>query len=312
MKRTRSTIRARSAAVVLIVLAASVFVAGGTANADPTPLGLGTATNFAIHAGDTVTNSVPATQITGDVGVPKPGSVAYGPPNLLCANMTAGSTAFSTDGALPVVGTCQGTDPGTILANDARTAFITGSAASPAMALGVTDLHLANGGTGILKAGIYSFGAAATNLATATTLTLDAQGSASATWIFKASSTLITDAASSVSIINAPAGSNLACNVFWTVGSSATLGASSTFVGTILASADITVNGPASGAATVVNGRLLAANQGSGAGQVTIPGLATIIRPAGCPIGAPGTGGGTTPITAVPATPVGSAPPFTG
>ena len=83
-----------------------------------------------------------------------------------------------------------------------------------------------------------------------------------------------------MTFLNAPAGSNLACNVFWTVGSSATIGASSTFVGTILASASITVNGPVNGGtATIVNGRLLAANQASDTGSVTIPGLATITRP---------------------------------
>ncbi len=302
MMRFRSTHPARSALLVALVVAASVFMGGGTANAALTPVGLGTATNFAIRAGDTVTNAVAGTQITGDVGLPRPAG-SYGA-GLMCANMTAGSTIFSTDGAGPTGG-CAGTDPGTTSENDARTAFVHTSGLTPATVLPV-DLAGQS-----LVSGIYSFGADATNLSGA--LTLNAEGNPNAVWIFQASSKLVTSSNSTVAFSNLPAGvtaAHLACNVFWTVGSSATIGASSTFVGTILAFQDITVNGPASGTATVVNGRLLAANQASDGGQVTIPGLATIIRPTGCPVLPPGTGGPTTP--AVPATPVASPPKFTG
>ncbi len=68
------------------------------------------------------------------------------------------------------------------------------------------------------------------------TVTLDAQGDPNAVFIFQSASTLITASSSVVSLIN---GAD-ACNVFWQVGSSATLGTSTTFVGTVMALTSIT------------------------------------------------------------------------
>ena len=81
------------------------------------------------------------------------------------------------------------------------------------------------------------------------TLTLDAEGDPNAVWIFQAGSTLIT--ASSSSVVSKD-GIGDPCNVFWQVGSSATLGTDSDFVGTILALTSITANTGAT-----VDGRLL-------------------------------------------------------
>jgi hypothetical protein len=303
MAKRRSRLAVRSALLVGSLLGASGFIGGGTAGATPTPVGLGTATSYGVFAGgngaSTITNAVSGTHITGDVGLPAPFAKITG---LVCANMTG--TMFSTDGAGPAP--CSGTDPGTTVENDARAAFNDASALSGATTIPGGDLA---GHT--LVAGLYSLTAPISNLSSGT-LTLDAQGDPNAVWIFQASSTLITSSATTVQIINAPADSNLACNVFWTVGSSATLGSGSTFVGTILASASITVDGPASGTpVTRVTGRLLAANQGSDTGSVTIPGLATIIRPAGCSVLPAGTGGGPA-TTAAPAAPVVAPPAFTG
>jgi hypothetical protein len=100
----------------------------------------------------------------------------------------------------------------------------------------------------------------------------------------------------------------LACNVYWTVGSSATINSSTTFVGTILASASITLVG---GTGTTVTGRLLAGNGPTG--NVTLD-SDTIIRPTAC-AALPPSGGGTTsttsatPTTATPT--AGGAPPAT-
>jgi hypothetical protein len=69
-------------------------------------------------------------------------------------------------------------------------------------------------------------------------LTLDGQGDSNAVWIFKMGSTLITDPTTSIVCTN---GCN-AQNIFWQVGSSATLGVNSVFFGTILADASITMN----------------------------------------------------------------------
>ena len=83
------------------------------------------------------------------------------------------------------------------------------------------------------------------------TLTLDGQGDPNAVFILQAGSTLITGVNSQVGLTNGAQ----ACNVFEQVGSSATLGLDSTFVGNILAYTSVTVN---HGAA--VQGRVLAIN----------------------------------------------------
>jgi len=73
-------------------------------------------------------------------------------------------------------------------------------------------------------------------------LTLDAGGDPGAVWIFQAGSTLITAENSSVALV----GGALAANVFWQVGSSATLGAGTDFSGNILALQSVTLNADAS------------------------------------------------------------------
>jgi Ice-binding-like len=88
------------------------------------------------------------------------------------------------------------------------------------------------------------------------TLTLDAQNNPDAVFIFQSGSTLITASNSTVNLIN---GAD-PCHVFWQVGSSATLGTNTTFVGSILALTSATVQ-----TATTVAGRVLARN-----GQVSL------------------------------------------
>jgi len=90
------------------------------------------------------------------------------------------------------------------------------------------------------------------------TLTLDAQGDPDAVWIFQSGSTLTTASDSEVVIING----GQAGNVFWQVGSSATLGTGSAFLGTIIADTSISLNTGAT-----VEGRVLALN-----GAVTFQG----------------------------------------
>jgi hypothetical protein len=80
-------------------------------------------------------------------------------------------------------------------------------------------------------------------------VTLDAQGNPDAVFIFQIGSTLITASNTTVLLVNGAQ----ACNVFWQVGSSATLGTGTHFVGTIMALATITAN-----TAATIQGRLLA------------------------------------------------------
>ena len=101
-------------------------------------------------------------------------------------------------------------------------------------------------GNSIRGPGVYCF---ASSGAITGPLTLDAGGNANAVFIFRTASTLITASSSSVILINGAQN----CNVFWRVGSSATLGTSTTFVGNILAQTSITLNTGAT-----VQGRALA------------------------------------------------------
>jgi hypothetical protein len=101
------------------------------------------------------------------------------------------------------------------------------------------------GGTTILS-GVYN---APSSLAITGTLTFDGGGDSNAVWIFQMGSTLITASGSSVNLINGAQSSN----IFWQVGSSATLGVGSQFEGTIMAQDSITLNTNA-----VLNGRALA------------------------------------------------------
>ncbi len=191
---------------------------------------LGTAILFAILAGTTITNTG-ASVVNGDVGL-SPGSA-----------IVPGSPPWTVNGNIFV------DDPKAVQAKtDLDTAFATLDALTPATDKSGIDL----GGT-TLGPGNYSYAAGA-GLTGA--LTLDASGDPNAVFVFQITTTLITAAASSVLLINGAQ----AKNVYFVVGSSATLGTTTAFQGNILAQTDITVDTGAS-----VNGRLLARD-----GEVTL------------------------------------------
>jgi len=111
------------------------------------------------------------------------------------------------------------------------------------------------GGTA-LTSGVYKSASGA--FAITGVLQLDAMGDSNAVWIFQMESTLVTAANSSVVLLNGAQ----SANVFWQVGSSATLGTGSSLKGAILALTSITLNTGAQ-----VSGRTLARN-----GAVTLDG----------------------------------------
>jgi hypothetical protein len=253
----------RSLRLVLPVLAVSVLVAGGTADATPAPVNLGTATTFAILGGNGVTNVGAGTSVTGNLTNQGGGAQITGP---TCAQVNGSVYAIDAAGPAP----CSQDNPGFVatVTNDARAAFNATTILPPTTVLG-SDL----GGMNLIS-GIYSFTAAATNLPVATpTLTLNAQSDPNAVWIFQGTSSLVTDAATAVQFANLPAGettAQAACNVFWTIGNvgtagAATLGAGSTFLGTLMTHDSISVN-----AGTNVTGRLLAGMQASGTGLISL------------------------------------------
>jgi hypothetical protein len=98
-----------------------------------------------------------------------------------------------------------------------------------------------------LFAGIYCFGTL--SIATLRTLTLDAQNNPDALWVFQATTTLTTGLRSIIVLINGAQ----PVNVIWAIGSSATIGVSSVFVGNVLADAAISLS-----ARSVIQGRVLA------------------------------------------------------
>lgn len=186
---------------------------------------LGTASNYGVLAGSTVTNTGSST-ITGDVGV-SPGLAITGfPPGLVNGTIHAGDASA-----------LQAQNDLTTAYNDAAGRAPTGTIATGTLG-GLT-----------LVAGTYSSAGFALDLTGV--ITLNAQGNANAVWIFQAGSSLITASNSSVLLINGAQ----ACHVFWQVGSSATLGTNSSFQGNILANTSITANTGA-----VITGRLLARN----------------------------------------------------
>jgi hypothetical protein len=96
-----------------------------------------------------------------------------------------------------------------------------------------------------LGPGVYCFSSSA---GLTGTLTLDAHGNPDSQWVFQIGSTLTTATNSKVVMVlghTLPPWSNglRGCNVYWQVGSSATIGTGSTFVGEILALTSITLNG---------------------------------------------------------------------
>jgi hypothetical protein len=187
---------------------------------------LGSAQSFAVLAGSTVTNTGPTT-VTGDVGV-SPGSAVTGfPPG----NVTGG-TIHAADA---VAAQAQ---------SDATVAY------NQLAGLGCnTNLTGQDLGGLTLTPGVYCFD---TSAQLTGALVLDAQGDSGAVFVFKIGSTLTTASNSSVRMING----GRQCNVFWQVGSSATLGTSTAFSGNILALTSITVTTGASmyGRALALNG----------------------------------------------------------
>ncbi|MHB1711040.1 MAG: ice-binding family protein [Acidimicrobiales bacterium] len=217
-------------AVALLVggVGPAVVLGGGTrAGAAPVPVHLGAAAGFVVLAGSAVTGAR-SSAISGDVGVShETGAIAMGFPQ----STTVDGTVYPADA----------TATATRAQADLAAAYSAAAGRAPC-----TDEPADLAGR-TLVSGVYCGG----TLGLSGTVTLDAQGNPGAVFIFQSAGTLVTGARSDVAL----AGGARACNVFWLVGGSATLGASSVFVGSVMSLDSVTADTGAS-----VTGRLLARN----------------------------------------------------
>lgn len=225
----------------IVGFAAACLCAGSPALAATAP-NLGTAGTFVVLGGSTVTNTG-SSVLVGDLGV-WPGLAIIGfPPGI-------------------VIGT---THAGDAVALQAESDLVT-AYNNVAGQMCDTDLTGQDLGGLTLVPGAYCFSSSAQLTGT---LTLDAQGDPNAVWIFQIGSTLTTASNAVVDVING--GSS--CNVFWQIGSSATLGTGTAFAGSILALTSITSNTSVS-----LSGQLLARN-----GAVTLDSITAALCDAAAP-----------------------------
>jgi hypothetical protein len=189
------------------------------------PINLGSASTFAVLAGSTVTNTG-LSNINGDLGV-WPGT-AYVP----------GTPSATVNGTIHA---------GDVAANQAQASLTIAYNDAAGRTVGVIGVAGDLGGQ-TLAPGLYK---STSTLAITGDLTLNANGDPNAVFIFQMGSALNVATGGRVVLT----GGAMAANVFWQVGSSATLGTSSSFKGTIMAYASITI---ATGA--TLDGRALAQN----------------------------------------------------
>lgn len=226
--------------VALVVVAALVGLpTGASARVAATSPSLGVAESYSVLAGSIVTNTGPTT-IQGNLGV----SPGIGSPHV---------SGFPP-GIVITPSTIHDADVGAGLAQfDATAAFLALSAAPNAIC-DVTYLPTQELAGLTLVPGVYCFPTSAqltsAQLSTGT-LILDGGGISAAVWIFRMASGLNTTPGVSATVVVTNAGT--ACNVWWQVGSSATLGSGTKFVGNIMALTSISLGTGAS-----LNGRALA------------------------------------------------------
>ncbi|KAI9718702.1 MAG: hypothetical protein M1812_003876 [Candelaria pacifica] len=218
-------------------------------------INLGTASQFAVLGATTVANTGDKTNVSGNVGVYPSTSVTGFPPGITYE----GGTIHSGD-TLAATAHIDATGAYTALSALAVTTDLTGKALGPTADTSGSDL-----GGRTLTPGVYRFSSSG---ALTGRLTLDGQGNANSVFVIQTGSTLTTAINSAVTLINGAQ----TCNIFFQIGSSATLGLNSIIYGNILAQQSIAVT-----AGTAVNGRLYAIN-----GAISFGGSVGVRTPTTC------------------------------
>jgi hypothetical protein len=223
---TRSSATPRMGATLIAVTTAALLNVGSAASAAIVPtVPLGTLTGYVVLGATTVTNTG-SSVLNGNLGLSPGTSITGFPPGLV------NGTVSNANG------------PALQAQSDLTAAYVN------AAGRGLTATTTAELGNLTLVGGVYA-GPSKAALSLTGPLTLDGGGDPNSVFIFQTDSTLTTASASSVNLINGAQ----ECNVFWLIGSSATLGTNSSFVGTILALTSITVT-----TNVTVHGRALARN----------------------------------------------------
>ncbi|WP_338780784.1 ice-binding family protein [Streptomyces sp. DG1A-41] len=258
-------------ASVLAATVAAVMVAlmPTQAVAIATPVPLGTAADFSVLAGSGVTNTGP-TVIGQDLGTHPTASITGFPPGIVLGDVHAADQVAGQAKSDLVIAYNQAAGQATDFELPAAIGGIPGQTLIPGVY---------TAGSGVLLTG---------------DLILDARGNPNAVWVFQIPEALTTASGSRVFLTNGAS----PCNVFWQVGSSATLGTGSTFVGTIMALMSISANTGAN-----IQGRALARE-----GAVTLD--SNNIFLSGCATST--TGGTTTGTTGGPTTGGTTGGPTTG
>jgi hypothetical protein len=214
-----------------VALAVGFAFAAVPVAAHASTVNLATVSPFVVLGGQTVTNTGPSV-LNGDLGVaPGTALVGFGLPAVV------NGATHDNDG----------------VANQAKADLGTAYDVAAGQPVAPANVLTGNLGNRILKAGAYRYTSAAQLTGP---LTLDAEGDPAAQFVFQVGTQLTTASASSVVLLNGAS----PCNVFWQVGTSATLGSTTAFKGNLMALASISVNN-----AVTVQGRLLARN-----GQISL------------------------------------------
>ena len=231
MKQSKK--RVFTALLGVTILASGALLISGLASASAAAipvLNMGSSASFGVLANSEITSAT-ASSISGSEG----------------SNIGIGSGTAAT-GVISYTGS-------QVLAGTSLTALVAAASALADSRGGTTTGAELGGQT--LAPGAYTNG----TFEITGNLTLNAAGVPSAVFILRSTSTLVTAVASTVTL----AGGAKACNVFWQIGSSATLGASSTMVGHVIAQSSIST-----GAGSVVNGQLIAVTAAVTLGGTTI------------------------------------------